>query len=72
MVTAYTNPFAPRHNIAKRSGGVTGVTICTSAKPSSIERPLQVAAFLERQVRNDESGDTRLPPRRAAGRPSRS
>src|ERR1700722_3372771 len=27
MVTAYTKPCAPRHNIANRSGGVTGVTI---------------------------------------------
>src|SRR5258706_10410626 len=34
MVTAYTKPCAPRHNIANRSGGVTGVTICTNARPS--------------------------------------
>ena len=34
IVTAYTKPCAALHSIARRAAGVTGVTICTSARPS--------------------------------------
>ncbi len=34
MVTAYTNPWLASHSIRIRAGGVTGVTICTSATPT--------------------------------------
>ena len=66
MVTAYTKPWLPAHSCCRRSGSVTGVTICTSASPLGIQRRAQLAALIERQVRHDEAARRRRAARAAA------